>query len=199
MLDTLTGIVTATRPGIATFDVQGVGYRLHMAETHIVRLSLSVPCTLYVSLVVREAAMTVYGFLTSCERDLFELFLSSSGIGPKLACNLVGYLPPAELRAVMEEKDIKALCRVPGIGKKSAERLILEIRDAILEILDRAGVYAAISSTSALLRDARSALCNLGLPPAVAERSVAKAMLECPTANLATIIGQALSIAQSER
>lgn len=152
-------------------ETQGIGYRVHLAPNYMLRLPLApASITLHISFVIREFSQTLYGFLEESERDIFEKLLNISGVGPKLALSIIGHLSPEGLREALLTKDVTTLCKVPGIGKKTAERLLLELKESALSLVKSEISYSA--KNPPLLQDAVSALINLGYSQLSAERAV---------------------------
>lgn len=180
MIARLSGVVTERGAGFVVVDVHGVGYLVHVTDAD--RLPApSQDVVLHTSLQVREDSMTLYGFPQAGSRRLFELLLSSSGVGPKLALAALGTLDGQLLRAAIAAGDIAVLTRVPGIGKKVAERLVLELRDKV------GGGGAGTGDTPAVavgtggsddVADVREALVGLGYPAAQAQVAVNQAVAE---------------------
>lgn len=112
-------------------DLGSVGVEVHCTPGTIATLRTGGPAQLPTSLVVREDSMTVFGFLDDDEKQLFELLQTASGVGPKLAQAMLAVLSPDELRRAVTSEDVKSLTRVPGIGQKGAQRIILELKDRI--------------------------------------------------------------------
>ncbi|MCR5176322.1 MAG: Holliday junction branch migration protein RuvA [Anaerovibrio sp.] len=112
-------------------DVGGVGYRVFVSNNTRSSLRQGQEARLFTHLSVREDAMLLYGFLTQEEYDLFELLITVSGIGPKVAMGIIGAITPAALSQAIQSKSVKLLTGLPGIGKKSAERMILELKDKL--------------------------------------------------------------------
>jgi Holliday junction DNA helicase RuvA len=112
-------------------DLGGVGLELSCAPGTLATLRTGAEATLPTSMVVREDSLTLFGFLDEDERSLFELLQTASGVGPKLAQAMLAVLPPDELRRAVTTEDVRALTRVPGIGQKGAQRIILELKDRI--------------------------------------------------------------------
>lgn len=129
MIASLRGTCLATSGETAIVDVGGVGYRLTCTPGAMGSLRQGAECRLATALVVREDAWTLYGFADDDERDLFDQLTSVSGIGPRMAVAAVGSLGVEQLRTAIGASDIATLTRVPGIGKKGAERIALELRD----------------------------------------------------------------------
>jgi Holliday junction DNA helicase RuvA len=125
------GRVAAVSPEGAVVEVGGIGLALQCTPGTIARLSVGGDARLATSLVVREDSLTLYGFADDDERQLFELLQTANGVGPRLAQAVLAIHPPREVRRAVSLADVKALMQVPGIGKKGAERLILELRDRL--------------------------------------------------------------------
>jgi holliday junction DNA helicase RuvA len=125
------GAVVALGPDGAVVEVGGVGLTVQCAPGTLARLRVGETARLSTSLVVREDSLTLYGFADDDERSLFELLQTASGVGPRLAQAILAVLPPAQARLAIAGSDVKTLTRVPGIGKKGAERLVVELRDRI--------------------------------------------------------------------
>lgn len=130
MIASLCGQVTFTRRGVIVVDVGGVGYAVHgTAELVDDPSRVGQRVELYIHMVVREDDVALYGFLTLAELDSFELLLGVSGIGPRAALSLLSTLSPEALRAAIAQGDTVALARAPGIGRKTAERLVVYLKD----------------------------------------------------------------------
>jgi Holliday junction DNA helicase RuvA len=125
------GRVAAVSPDGAVVEVGGVGLSVQCTPGTIARLQVGEPARLSTSLVVREDSLTLYGFADDDERQLFELLQTANGVGPRLAQAVLAIHPPREVRRAVSMGDLKALMQVPGIGKKGAERLVLELRDRL--------------------------------------------------------------------
>lgn len=138
MIASVRGSVTAVGPGGAVVEVGGVGLAVQCSPGTLARLRVGDEARLATSLVVREDSLTLYGFADDDERATFELLQTASGVGPRLAQAALAVHPPTILRRAVATHDITTLVQVPGIGRKGAERLILELRDRI----DGAGVTA---------------------------------------------------------
>lgn len=173
MYDYITGKICTSTPEGLVIEANGIGYRLFTtAVTACEAIELPSPVKLYVSFVIREYSQTFYGFLTKEERDLFESLLNISGIGPKIALSMIGHAAPQELASAVQRKDISALCKIPGIGKKTAERLLVELKDHMASF----HLSAAAPQNSQTTRDAVSALLNLGYNQFSAQKAVKKAI-----------------------
>ena len=131
MIASVSGRVAAVSPDGAVVEVGGIGLAVQCTPGTIARLQLGENARLSTSLVVREDSLTLYGFADDDERQLFELLQTANGVGPRLAQAVLAIHPPREVRRAVSMADVKALMQVPGIGKKGAERLILELRDRL--------------------------------------------------------------------
>ncbi|MCQ2359336.1 MAG: Holliday junction branch migration protein RuvA [Phascolarctobacterium sp.] len=132
MIGAVKGIVAYLGSDNAIIDTPGgVGYRVHMPSSHLAQLFLGKEVRLNVHTAVREDAITLYGFLSLEYYELFELLLTVSGVGPKLALGIVSACKPDEFYLAVQTKDLKVLTKLPGIGKKTAERMLLELKDKI--------------------------------------------------------------------
>ena len=131
MIASVNGRVAAVSPEGAVVEVGGVGLAVQCTPGTIARLQVGETARLATSLVVREDSLTLYGFADDDERQLFELLQTANGVGPRLAQAVLAIHPPREVRRAVAMGDLKALMQVPGIGKKGAERLVLELRDRL--------------------------------------------------------------------
>jgi Holliday junction DNA helicase RuvA len=131
LIASVNGRVAAVSPDGAVVEVGGIGLAVQCTPGTIARLQVGESARLSTSLVVREDSLTLYGFADDDERSLFELLQTANGVGPRLAQAVLAIHPPREVRRAVSMADVKALMQVPGIGKKGAERLILELRDRL--------------------------------------------------------------------
>src|SRR3954452_21340966 len=131
VIASVNGRVAAVSPDGGVVEVGGVGLSVQCTPGTIARLQVGENARLATSLVVREDSLTLYGFADDDERQLFELLQTANGVGPRLAQAVLAIHPPREVRRAVSMADVKALMQVPGIGKKGAERLILELRDRL--------------------------------------------------------------------
>jgi Holliday junction DNA helicase RuvA len=196
MIASLTGRLVLKTPTHVTLDVHGVGYEVFIPLSTFYALSDSEdPVSLRILTHVREDAIQLFGFLTSQEKDAFVLLTSVSGIGPKLALSVLSALSVADLAGAVQVGDLDKLATVSGIGKKSAARLVLELKDKVAKLsLSVGGVTVVESSGSSRLQeDALSALVNLGYRPADV-KDIVKRLLptEGETRSLKDMIREAL-------
>ncbi len=146
-------------------DVGGVGYRLSIPLSTFYSLPETGEVSLFTHTHVREDALLLYGFLTLEEKDLFVILIGISGVGPKLAINILSHIPAGDLKRAIAASDIKRLSGLPGIGKKTAERLVLELKDKVgpIDALPLSAEKTATGTTASILsNDVISALVNLG-------------------------------------
>jgi Holliday junction DNA helicase RuvA len=131
VIASVNGRVAAVSPDGAVVEVGGIGLAVQCTPGTIARLQVGEQARLATSLIVREDSLTLYGFADDDERQLFELLQTANGVGPRLAQAVLAIHPPREVRRAVSMGDLKALMQVPGIGKKGAERLVLELRDRL--------------------------------------------------------------------
>jgi holliday junction DNA helicase RuvA len=163
------GEVLVRRPDHVVLEAGGVGYRLAVsAETLKAVPAMGRDATLHSHLVARDDSLSLYGFATEEERDLFLQLVSVSGVGPKVAIAVLSGAPPRELLRTIATGDAKRFQAVPGIGKRTADRIIVELREKIAEALDEAALAAEAGSEEPRSL-AREGLVNLGYTPAEAE------------------------------
>jgi Holliday junction DNA helicase RuvA len=164
MIASVRGTVTALGPDGAVVEVGGVGLAVSCSPGTLARLRLGDAARLATSLVVREDSLTLYGFVDDDERAMFELLQTANGVGPKLAQTMLAVYPPRELRRAIATSDLTALTHVPGIGRKGAERIALELRDRIGSIdgSDHSIDLAGISAVSPWRDQLSRALAGLG-------------------------------------
>lgn len=172
MIAHLRGRLILKHPNQAIVEAGGVGYDVTITVPTFSELpSEGVEVSLHVHTHVREDALALYGFLRAEEKQLFEKLITVSGIGPKLAITILSGMPVAEMVGAIKGNDIARLTKIPGIGKKTAERMVVELRDK----LDKFGATQPVVTTSAVEDDVLSALMNLGYQRPAAERALAVA------------------------
>ncbi|MCL4176310.1 MAG: Holliday junction branch migration protein RuvA [Verrucomicrobia bacterium] len=197
MISFLKGTLMESLPTQVTLDVHGVGYEMLIPLSSYDKLPQpGGEVRILTQLVIREDAHTLYGFMTAAERDLFRLLIHTvSGIGPKLALNILSGMNPTAFRGAVANGDVKALSQISGVGKKTAERIVVELRDKV----GAAGAWEAASAKHALTpedqknNDAVLALTALGYKPVEAHDAVrGAAALLGPTATLEQLVRAAL-------
>ena len=175
MIAFLRGRVVDKQPNRVIVDIQGVGYDVHVPLSTFYEIGdEGADVALRVHTHVREDALQLYGFLTDLERQLFERLISISGIGPKLAIVVLSGMDPRDLVAAVQRADVARLTGIPGIGKKTAERIVLELKDRLAQIAAPAAAdtAAAMPTADRLRADLLSALQNLGYHRPQAEKAV---------------------------
>lgn len=162
--------------GTIVLDVNGVGYEVTVPLGAVGRARAggsSDPLVLYVHTHVREDAFTLYGFASELERSVFRLLISLPNIGPKLALSVLSALPPGELSAAVSDNDLRRLNKVPGVGKKTAERLVLELKEKLPKLGPRrVAATGPVASGTSDREKLVGALVNMGYKPAEAEPAV---------------------------
>ena len=192
MIGSLHGTVAEKRPNRILVDVNGVGYAVQVPLSTYVELGpLRSEVSLLIHTHVREDALTLYGFLTTKEKLLFEQLLKVTGIGPNLAITLLSGLAVDELVPAIRRNDLVRLTAIPGIGRKTAERIVVELRDKVAHL--ETGIAAAPAvSGGAFEADVASALLNLGYPQAAVEKAVAEAAREASEKSFDAVLREAL-------
>ncbi len=176
MIAHLNGTVAGVSPDGAVIDVGGVGLRVQCTPDTLASLKQGERARVATSLIVREDSLTLFGFASEDERNVFELLQTASGIGPRLALAMLAVHSPDALRRAVAAEDLNALTMVPGIGKKGAQRIVLELRDRLGAPGDYAANGAAPARTGAApsWRDqVQSGLVNLGWSVRDADAAVA--------------------------
>jgi Holliday junction DNA helicase RuvA len=174
----LAGTILRKSPQEVVVDVGGVGYRVQIPVSTFYRLAdEGAAVQLRIHTHVREDALTLFGFLSSGEQALFERLIDVAGVGPKLAVNILSGIEAPELVDALRTSDVPRLTRIPGVGKKTAERLVLELKDKV-PVLAAPSEPAAAPARGGLKEDLVSALANLGYSRPEAERGVDGALRE---------------------
>lgn len=174
MIGFLRGKLVAKAPPFLVLDVQGVGYEVEAPMTTFYELpALGQEVTLHTHLVVREDAHSLFGFVSHADRTLFRTLIKVNGVGPKLALTILSGQSAEAFHRCIQDNDTLALIRLPGVGKKTAERLVIELRDRLPDVADNT---AFASTATAVIgqpkQEAISALCSLGYKPLDASKMV---------------------------
>jgi len=189
MIAHLRGRLISKHPNQAIVEASGVGYNVTITVPTFSDLpALGNEVALHIHTHVREDAIALFGFLRADEKQLFEKLITVSGIGPKLAITLLSGMATADMVEAIRANDHARLTRIPGIGKKTAERMCVELRDK----LDAFGAPQQVATVSAIEEDAISALTNLGYQRAIAEKAVERAMVTAGRENFDAIFRAAL-------
>jgi holliday junction DNA helicase RuvA len=193
----LNGMVAGVSPDGAVIDVGGVGLRVQCTPDTLASLKPGEPARVATSLIVREDSLTLFGFGTDDERNVFELLQTASGIGPRLALAMLAVHSPDALRRAVAAEDLNALMMVPGIGRKGVQRIVLELKDRLGAPGDYVGNGAApVRKAEPSWRDqVQSGLINLGWSARDAEAAIAAVEAESdgdPVPDVATALRAAL-------
>lgn len=182
MIAQLRGRLLDKQPNRIIVDVNGVGYDVSVPLSTFYNLGEpGDEVTLRTHTHVREDALALYGFATKLEQDLFERLIGISGIGPKLALAVLSGLEPGDLMRAIERADVAQLTGIPGVGKKTSERIVLELKDRLPRVAPAAAAVAGAEPESLSVRDdVLSALLNLGYHRPLAEKAVAAALKSTP-------------------
>ncbi len=172
MIASVTGTVQAVRLDAAVVEVGGIGMLVQATPTALAGLRTGHRATLHTSLVVREDSLTLYGFTDADEREVFEVLQTVSGVGPRLALSMLAVHSPDGLRRAVAEEDLAALQRVPGIGRKRAQRIVLELGDRLGVPAPAPGVPTAVPLTGEHREQVVEALVGLGWQARTAQEAV---------------------------
>jgi holliday junction DNA helicase RuvA len=180
MIARVAGMIAEKHPGRVIVDIQGVGYDVQVPlSTFYVLGEAGSAVTLKVHTHVREDVIALYGFATALEQDLFERLIAISGIGPKLALAVLSGIEAPDLVRAIKAQDVARLTSIPGVGKKTAERIGLELKDRLPQSVQAAADAAKPAAPEDQLRvDLLSALLNLGYQRAAAERAIEKELTQ---------------------
>ncbi len=196
MIALLTGRLAYKAPEFIILDVHGVGYRVQIPfSTYYELPEIGTDLTLNIHTQVKEDAISLYGFRSLIEKNFFQLLISVSGIGPKLGKDILSNIQVEDLARALSQGDLKRLSAIPGIGMKTAERLVLELKDKVqkLDLSLSAPDGTRTPATSAITDDVASALINLGYKEAVVKRVLADIEIT-PEASMEELLKKALKL-----
>ncbi len=203
MISTLTGTIRSLSTDKLIIEVGGVGLSVLINPQTSANVALGSQSTFYTSLVVREDSLTLFGFLTEEVRNLFELVQTVSGVGPKVALSIMGALTPEDLARAISQEDTSAIERVPGIGKKGAQRMILELKGKLSD-LSSGGTYKGHQPP--WREQLTSALVSLGFSPKESDSAISSVVndlhandAEPSTMDLSELLKLALASGKSSR
>lgn len=195
MIASIRGEVLELALDHVVLEASGVGYRLNATPATLAGLTRGSEATLFTALIVREDSMTLYGFADTESRDLFGLLQTVSGVGPRLAMAVLAVLEPEALRKALAAGDIAALTRVPGIGRRGAERMVVELRDKVnLVPVPEGGAGAATPVRTPVRDQVVEALTGLGFPVKQAEPAVDAVLADNPHAGNSAALRAALAM-----
>ena len=199
MIGQLRGRLAEKRPNQVLVDVGGVGYLVQVSLSSYAALGeLHTEVTLLIHTHVREDALALYGFVSSREKHLFELLLSASGVGPTLALKILSGMSVEELVPAIRGNDLGRLTKIPGVGRKTAERMVVELKDRLEAVVLEAQRPAA-TSPAGVEADVISAMVNLGYDARAAEGAVEQAKREVGTTNFEKLLRSALQSLSSPK
>lgn len=190
MISSVRGEVLGIDLDHAVVEVGGVGLAVHATPSTLATLRRGEQAALATALIVREESLTLYGFADADSRALFGLLQTVTGVGPRLALATLAVLDPDRLRAAIADEDVTTLTQVPGIGKKGAERLIIELRDKIGGVTSGGG---GIVVGTPVRDQVIEALQGLGFPARQAEQAVERVLTENEAADTPTVLRRALT------
>ncbi|MEV4312162.1 Holliday junction branch migration protein RuvA [Actinocrispum sp. NPDC049592] len=198
MISSVRGKVQSVGLDHAVIEVGGVGFAVQAAPSTLATLRRGEEAQLATALIVREDSLTLFGFADTDARDLFWLLLTVSGIGPRLGLAMLAVLEPDKLRAALSEGNVSMLTQVPGIGKKGAERLIIELRDKVGSLPSNGDAPVA-ASASAVRGSVVEALVGLGFALRNAEQAVDGVLAENSAGDTAVVLRKSLAVLGRKR
>jgi holliday junction DNA helicase RuvA len=172
MIAFVSGHVAGLGPDSAVVEVGGIGLTVHCTPNTLAGLRVGERARLASTLIVREDSLTLFGFADDDERTVFELLLTASGVGPRIAQAMLAVLDPDEVRRAVAEEDLEALIKVPGIGRKGAQRIVLELKDRLGPPRCPSRARRPIPAQNGWREQVQGALLNLGWLPREAEAAV---------------------------
>jgi Holliday junction DNA helicase RuvA len=189
MIGLLRGRLLEKRPNQVILDVGGVGYLVAVPlSTYAALGDIHAEATLLIHTHVREDALTLYGFLSAREKHLFELLLGASGVGPSLSLKILSGMNVEELVPAIRGGDIARLTKIPGVGRKTAERMVLELKDKLDAVAVESAEKPLPTSPAGVEADVKSALVNLGYDERTAENAVMEAKRQTGTSSFEKLL-----------
>lgn len=180
MIGCLTGTVRALEAPVVLLDVNGVGYEIDTPLSTFCQLKQGQHITLWTHMVVREDAHALFGFMDKDDKVFFRILLKVNGVGPKMALSILSTMSSALLVQAIDMEDVTTLTRIPGVGKKTAERLVIELRDRLKNLHTSTSTTEGVSQLSSIqlgtpspVAEAEAALVSLGYKPIEAQKAVA--------------------------
>ena len=193
MIGLLRGALLEKRPNQVLIDVAGVGYQVQIPLSTFGGLgALHKEVTLLIHTHVREDQIALFGFLTAREKQCFELLISASGVGPNLALKILSGMGVDQLAPAIQSGDLVQLVRIPGVGRKTAERIVVELRDKFA-LIEPSGFQKPVTKTQ-LEADVASALVNLGYEPRAVDKAIEEAQRKTAPGDFDTVLRASLQI-----
>jgi holliday junction DNA helicase RuvA len=198
MYESISGKLIERKPTHVVIDVNGVGYFINISlSTYSELRDETGPVTMFVHLIVREDDLRLFGFATKEEREVFRLLIGVSGVGPKVAMTVLSGVGAEKLKEAISTSNIVALTSISGIGKKTAERLIMELKEKVGDLAHKAGVPLKSGGDALLCSeradDVLSALQALGYKRAEANKAISQALTSKPSSSVEELIREALN------
>jgi holliday junction DNA helicase RuvA len=190
MIGYLHGKIIFKKPTKILVDVNGVGFLVNISINTFEKIADKEEVSLYTHMSVRESAIDLYGFYNLAEKEMFELLISVSGIGPKSAQGILSGIQIEDLKEALKAGNISRLISIPGIGRKTAERLMIELRDKAESVSETGEI--SVTGTSSVRNDAIAALLNLGYNQKIAERVIRAILDRSPNMSIEDLIKEAL-------
>jgi len=194
MITFLTGSYARKTPSYVHIDVHGVGYEIQISLNTYSKIQDQESGTLQTHLIVREDAQVLFGFADAAEKEMFLQLIAISGVGPNTARVMLSYMKPDELSRAIVQCNAKALEAIKGIGRKTAERIVVELRDKLTKQPVEADVNISTWKGNTLQADALNALIALGISRQVADGAIQKVLQQEPNASVETLIKKALQL-----
>lgn len=195
MIASIRGTVAGLRPDSAVIEVGGVGFAVQCTPGTLAGLRVGGEASLVTALVVREDSLTLFGFACAEEREVFEVLQTATGVGPRLAQAVLAVHSPDEVRRAVATEDLRALTLVPGIGRKGAQRIVVELKDRLGPPRAAAATATPVVGVADWQEQLRTALAGLGYSAREAEEAVRQTVPDDPEApDLAVLLRSALSL-----
>ncbi len=195
MIAHLRGKLVEKQPNLVVVDVDGVGYELTIPVSTYLQLgNAGEEVALHTHTHVREDSLALFGFATRHEKSIFEKLITVSGIGPRLAVTVLSGLPAEDLATAIRNGDVATLTRIPGVGRKTGERMVLELREKLIPAGEGEGGAGLPSGMSPIERDVISALLNLGCSRPAAEKAVRNALNESDSGGFEPLFRRSLEL-----
>jgi Holliday junction DNA helicase RuvA len=189
MIGFLSGKIISSKPTNILLDVNGVGYLVNISVNTFEKINEMESVSLYIHTNVKEDSISLYGFYTETEKEMFELLINVNGIGPKLAISLLSGIQVDDLKHAIQAGDLSRIIAVPGIGRKTAERIVLELKNKVDQIVEKGVAELPVS----IKNEAVSALTTLGYNYKVADNTVRNILNESGNISLEELVKRALA------
>ncbi len=189
MIGYLNGKIISAKPTKLLLDVSGVGYLVNISINTFEKITGKEFASLFIHMSVKEDSISLFGFSEESEKEMFELLISVNGIGPKIALSILSGIKTDELKRAIQSADYSRIISVPGIGRKTAERLVLELRSKVDSISEESGIEIPFN----IKNEAVAALTTLGYNSKLAEKVVRDILVDEPNAALEDLIKKSLS------